>query len=270
LGITNSMYTKEISRPCNALKSFRVTQPIPVIYSLFIAYTKLPQEIQDPKRIINICRTIESLHFINNRVCERIGNDVEKMYADYSRKFSNTENFYELCDQFEKDAKEKFAEKDEFVAKFSSLSYLNDSDKLSIRYIFDSLSNIGMKEGQRSGILDYYTFNNKLESVFNIEHLLARSLVSDEDHYVHRIGNLLVISKQINGILQNDDFPTKIAKLRDPASFKNNIVHVPPYVQSFIAEYGDVPVWAEEQISKRTGKLAVQMYIAAAEQNRYK
>lgn len=270
LGITNTMYSKEICRACNALKFFRVTQPIPLIYALFMAYKRGDSTIQDPKRIINICRTIESLHFINNRVCERIGNDVEKMYAEYSKKMFSTENLSEICDDFESDAKNKFADKDEFSAKFSSLSYLNESDKLTIRYIFDLLSNLNMKEGQRSGILDYYDHNNKLESVFNIEHLLAQSLVSDEDHYVHHIGNLLVISKQINGILQNDDFPTKIAKLSNPANFKNNIAHVPPYVQSFIVDYGHVPSWGEEEISKRTGKLAVQTYIAAAEQNRYK
>jgi hypothetical protein len=120
-----------------------------------------------------------------------------------------------------------------------------------------------MKEGQRVNLIDYYQLENGVESVFNIEHFYSQSLATEDEDFVHEIGNLLVVPKQINGILQNDDFATKIAKLRNPENYANKINHVPPYVQSFVTEAEQLDEWNEQAITDRTDRLASQAYQAA-------
>jgi hypothetical protein len=260
---SNSMYLREITRSCNALKAFRVTQALPVLFSVIVAYLALPEDQQKPKTLINIFRCVESHHYINNRICNRIGNEVEKLYASYSDRFFNGDSFYSTWQDFEKDLLSRTAERDEFASQFGFIAYSNPNDRVTIRYTFDMLCNVGMKEGQRVNLIDYYQLENGVESVFNIEHFYSQSLATEDEDFVHEIGNLLVVPKQINGILQNDDFATKIAKLRNPENYANKINHVPPYVQSFVTEAEQLDEWNEQAITDRTDRLASQAYQAA-------
>lgn len=90
------------------------------------------------------------------------------------------------------------------MANFTYLSYENMSDRTIIRYIFDRVANKGVKEGQRLNLVDFYDTEAGAISEFDIEHILPQSSNTDEDSAVHEIGNLIVIPKQINGILGND------------------------------------------------------------------
>ena len=267
---SNSMHLSEISRSCNAIKAFRVTQPIPLMFSILKAYEKLEETNRSIKKLINIFRSIETHHFINNKICNRIGNEVEKLYASYSDKFYNGDDFDSTWEEFEKDLIQKTAERDEFTSQFGYLSYQNEGDKVTIRYVFDLLANKGMKEGQRVPILNYDHLFGRIESPYNIEHVYAQSHASDDDEFVHEIGNLLIIPKQINGILQNDDFPTKIDKLKNPTSYGNNITHVPPYIQEFVKEVEEIGYWDASTIEDRTNRLAARAYQMARYEHRYK
>lgn len=268
--ISNAMYIAEIARSCNAVRAFRVTQAIPVFFAIFYSAAQSDDPNSVAKSLINVCRKIEFHHFINNRICGRIGNDIEKLYAEFSKKFYDSSDLIANINLFEQALKERTAKLDEFAVRFCTLSYVNDTDKYTIRYVFDLLSNVGVKEGQRSGILDYHNLFKNLESEFDIEHLLAKSLVSDEESYVHSIGNLMVFPKQINGILQNDDFAVKMDKLRNPQNYKNNIKNVPAMILTFADEHAGKPEWTEKDIDHRAQQLARQVYAAVTEQANYK
>lgn len=266
----NSMYLKEISRSCAALKAFRVTQPVPLLYAALVAYCNMDSEKRQPKTLINIFRLVESHHFINNKICNRIGNEVEKLYSSFSDKFYNGDDFAETTKDFERELLSRTAERDEFVAQFGYISYSNDGDKFIIRYIFDLISNSGVKEGQRSGIVNYYNLFNRIESEINVEHIFPQSLAGDEDDYVHEIGNLLMVPKQINGILQNDEFHLKMDKLKNPNNYANNIKNVPTYVQSAVEEIEKVSAWGPKAIQDRTSRLASEAYQLARFAYNYK
>lgn len=75
----SSQSETEIKKSHIALTRFGILQPIPLLYSVFRAFMhvqndKLSQHLQ------NLFQMLESYHFINNKVCSRIGNDVEKLY----------------------------------------------------------------------------------------------------------------------------------------------------------------------------------------------
>lgn len=256
----NGMYLAELTRSCAALKLFNVTQPMPLIFAVVNSYLAFPEAERKPKALINTLRYIESYHFVNNRIGRRIGNEVERIYASYSDRLFNGDPLLSTLDELMSALKDRTAERAEFVSKFEYLSYESSNDRQTIRYIFDRLANAGMKDGQRVDLIDYDGISKGVESSYNIEHILSQSIASDGDSFVHEIGNLLVIPKQINGILQNDDFVTKLDKLANPANYNNKIVHVPPYVQEFVGQAQRVLDWNESEIRQRTLALADQAY----------
>lgn len=261
----NDMYAREIVRSCNALKTFRITQAIPLFYAAVEAYRATPPALKSEKHLINLFRLVESHHFISNRICNRIGNDVEALYAGFCLQFGSDESFKAVAENFEKEFSEKTAKKDEYIPRFSLLSYQSQNDRITIRYIFDLLANKGMKDGQRIPLMDYYNIENGIQSSYNIEHLFSQSIASEGEDFIHEIGNLLIIPKQINGILQNDPFPLKIDKLSNPQNYANKIVNVPPYLSSFLETAADKAEWGQKEINTRTAELAVKSYVAARE-----
>ena len=56
-------------------------------------------------KIVKFFKQLENYHFINNAICERIGNEVESLYADFSKKFAESSNFDETSTQLYKDLK---------------------------------------------------------------------------------------------------------------------------------------------------------------------
>ncbi|QZH74394.1 MAG: DUF262 domain-containing protein [Erythrobacter sp.] len=257
---TNMMYLTEISRSVAALRLFNVTQPLPLIYAAVSAFTNLPQDGRDPKDLINLVRYLESYHYINNKICRRIGNEVERTYASHSDRLYNGDDFKAGVNSLLEELKERTASREEFSANFGYLSYESLNDRAIIRYTFDRIANKAVKEGQRISLVDFYGAEAGAVSEFDIEHLLAQSSATDEDSVVHDIGNLIVMPKQINGILGSDSPEQKIEKLLHPANFSNNIKNVPQYIYEF-AEYAQkFGSWDENAIKERTHYLADQVY----------
>jgi len=52
------------------------------------------------KVLIRLFDSMEKYHFINNAVCDRVGNDVEKLYANYCIKFCKTKEFEGTVNEF--------------------------------------------------------------------------------------------------------------------------------------------------------------------------
>ena len=265
IGIGNEMYLKELVRSINALKLFKVTQATPLVFSLSKSILKQGTDSKSVKRAISFLRLLESYHYVNNKVCNRVGNEVEKLSQQYSQKFLHADDPRELITELSSRLLEKIANEDEFVAAFRNLTYTQPSDRPIIKYTFDKMVNVGVKEGQRKELIDY----SQTSPVFDIEHLLPQSKANEDEEWFHELGNLAVIPKQINGILSNASVEDKVDMLLNPERHKNNIKHVDDYLKAIAKEVAEAGEWDRDAIRTRTKRLAHSAYNAAVNSYAY-
>lgn len=269
----NNMYLNEFIRSASSLKMFGITQIVPLLYSAVGSYLNVDKEERNVKTMLTLIRLLEFYHFANNKICDRVGNEVEKLYADFSSLFAKTDNFSITVGEFKAKLLDQMVTKEEFIAAFKNVSYQNRTELNIIRYVFDMLVNVNIKDGQRKNLLDYNCVQKGLKSSYDIEHLLPQSGAKDESEeydYFHEFGNLLVIPKQINGILSNAEFQTKIDNLLNPSHYSNNIEHVDEYLKKFAIEHKDNKAWNKNDINKRTNKLAQEVFDIVSQKFSYK
>lgn len=257
--VSNLSYLEKLFCGIEGLRLFRVTQVYPVLYSALLAYRNLKE--RSPKDLLNLIDIFEKYHFINNVICERVGNEVEKLYTDYARDF-NTEKFGSLVINLRKALLQRLATKEEFVSNFINLSYASDSIAL-IAYIFDRINNnlVNAKGGQRVAL--FFPDASVQRKNFNIEHILAQKkkkdgeLDKDDLEAIDNIGNLLVISRHTNSELGSLEPAEKIAALIKNPAYTNNL----PYLLDFISKYEkSAKKWGKELINKRAQELAEIAY----------
>ena len=166
---------------------------------------------------------------------------------------------------------ERMAKKEEFVGSFLNLTYGNQQDRPIIKYVFDQIINVGVKPGQRVNLIDYFEMQNRIKPSFDIEHLQCRSFAKNDEEleFLDEIGNLLVIPRQINGILGNSNFDKKIKIFLNPEKYDNNIKHVPDFVRVFAQNNKGKLNWSNEDIKKRTIELAALSFDAASKHYKY-
>lgn len=264
-----NMLIQEFKRSIGVLKLFNISQAIPLIFSAMRSFQKMDGEKTEAKQILTLLRTLEYFHFVNNKVGGQIGNESENSYAKYSHLIFKAENLQSL-DKVRHWYENAMLSKDVFAASFMALSYDNPTERNVIRYVFDRLVNDGVKDGQSIDLLDLQSSQIGIRASFDIEHLMPKSLAeSDEEKALyHSIGNLIVIPKQINGILSDKNFSEKMEILRKPHKYDNNIKNVPSYLQAFVDEYGDLE-WDKDAIEARANTLATAAYEVASKKMRY-
>lgn len=267
----HNQYKDELIRICCAFRLFNITQLVPVVYAGLRALETSDNPEKATRTYINLLRYVEIYHFINNKICNRIGNEVEKTYADACTMFVKTDNFSESCVKLRQILEKKLANSKEYEGSFSELSYDDVNAKQLIRYLADYLANAGVRPGARIQIYDYFDKATKSRPNYDIDHILPQSLAKDtlDDDTVHEIGNLIVIPQQINSILGADDFKIKIDKLSNPSDYANKIVNVPTHVTEFIRQYGNEESWGENQIKQRTFDLARTSYEVLKNQHKF-
>lgn len=268
IGIKDTMYLQEIGRAVGALKMFKVTQVTPLIFSIAKSLSGQGKDTKIVKKMITFFRLVEAYHYVNNKVCNRVGNEVEKLYQKSSKEiFTSQEPMNEVA-SLSKTLIEKLAQEDEFIAKFKNISYSQPNERQLIKYTFDKLVNTGAKPGQRKNLIVFDEVFQGLKPSFDIEHLLSQSLGGEHDDYLHELGNLLIIPRQINGILGNADILKKVEMLLNPKNYDNNIHHVDDYIKNLCDEIEELGQWGEDEIKVRTLKLAKDAYSSAV--NKYK
>lgn len=65
------------------LRVFKITQTYPLVYAVLSAYQRTAQS-DNGATLVKFLSLLENYHFINNAVCERLGNEVEGIYANES------------------------------------------------------------------------------------------------------------------------------------------------------------------------------------------
>jgi hypothetical protein len=222
-----------------ALLEFKISQFVPVAYSaLRLASRSLESSPETrAKAIIRLFESLEKYHFVNNVVCERVGNEVERLYADTCAAWATETKLDSAVTIFVNKLREKRASFDEFRGRFADISYSPNAVPV-ICYIFDRLNNLGVEAAQRLPI--YVPSGRDLRRSHNIEHFMPRNpnnatLVDEEtSDTVDNIGNLLPLYFKDNSRLGNKSPAQKIESLQGP--LLKNIQNL-PFVQEFLHLY---------------------------------
>lgn len=253
----------EIYYSIEGLRLFKITQIYPLIAAALSCYKKsgLSEHRSNNQKIVDFFKKLENYHFINNAVCERIGNEVENLYAEFSKKFAESDNFEIVANDLYLALKKQRANREEFVSRFTDISYQPSSIPL-ISYIFDRMNNFELSSGHRVKIFN--ADERVLRKSHNIEHFYpqnpspADNLVPLTEEQVNSIRNLLCISFRTNSRLGNLSPSSKIERLQGDLS--GEIANL-PYVRKFIDEYKDyVASWDCAVIENRAVQLSEMAY----------
>ena len=238
------------------LREFKVTQFYPLIYSAIECFTRnnLHESKGSEHEILaKIFKSIEKYHFANNAICDRVGNEVEKPYADICAKFSKSDDFKKIANEVFALLKEQLVGKNEFVERFSELKYEPSSVGL-ITYVFDRLAN-----HNHSTKVNFYTPGSFLRKHNSIEHFYPQDPKDKKDKpsLVDNIGNLLVLASSENGKLSNKLPNEKIEMLTGELK---ELIANNPQAKEFVKDYKDIKKWDDTDITKRSERLGEDYY----------
>lgn len=254
---------QRIVHALQALREFSVTQFCPPAYAAIECLSRNggKSKTADAKGLIRLFNSFEKYHFINNVICERVGNEVEKLYSEYCEEFAKSTDFLRTVNGLVGQLVKRLASEEEFIANFSRLSYSTDDVPL-LCYIFDRFNNQGLDPSQ---FLPIYNPDPKLlRRNHNIEHWLPQNpekelkVNKETMEAIDSIGNLLVISFRTNSRLGNASPARKAQRLKgDLAKDIQNMV----YVQEFLAKYSAyAQAWDSSRILARAEDMAREAY----------
>lgn len=246
-----------------ALRLFKVTQAIPLIYAAMLCIQRLEQfeSATVSQQFVRLIENIENYHFINSAVAERPSNEIERTYAMYCTEFGNSKNFTETANLLVDELKSKLISETVFSEKFTQISYSSANLGL-LAYIFDRTCNFGKQPGQRTVIYDPDPSIKRRNH--NIEHFFPQNPKEGESEVaesVNNIGNLLAICFRDNSSLQNDPPDRKLERLR--GELANNIENL-SYVGEFLTAYELLrekqKAWDDAAIKDRAETMAKDSY----------
>ncbi len=253
-----------IAASLQALQEFGVAQFIPVAFAAIEVAKRSISGTPDvrAKALIRLFISLEKYHFVNNVVCDRVGNEVERLYADTCVALAGQSDLSRAVDAFVSRLREKRASIEEFRGRFSEITYSQNSPAI-ICYIFDRLNNFGLEPAQRLAI--YVPNPRLLRRNNNIEHFLPQTpppehqIDDNTREAIDSIGNLIPIYFRTNSRLGNLPPAEKVRRLR--GDLRSEIQNL-PFVQRFLDRYGDqAENWNFEAIQARANDLAEDSYL---------
>lgn len=192
-----------------ALNLFRVKQQVPATLSLVRAFktgrVKLSQ-------FIRALSDIEKFHFLFTAITsQRSSGGISGMYASLARQIAAVENAQDatpVLNELKKKLRERVPSEREFLALFPELIYTNTVSKQRalVKYV---LSRIARAEG--------HAFPVDRDEL-TIEHLHPQSKIDGsewKDEVVGQLGNLILVSKELNEMLESKGFEEKKAILKN-------------------------------------------------------
>lgn len=256
-------HAARIWRVFKALKLFRITQAYPLLYSVIRRHK---HGLVKEKQLLSFMEAIERYHFVNNIVAGRIGNEVEKYYAEQSKEIWSSSVPSQVINEFVNGLRKKKATLNEFVASFADTLEYSGKNLGLISYFFDRLNNYDRdkKEYLKGGqYMDLYTPDKVgVKRNFNIEHILPQSYKNRfdseaEKEMIDDIGNLLILNRHSNSEFGNKQPGEK--KLLMEADSKHYATL--RYLTDFLQEYSEaMNEWDLDKINSRTEELAKYSY----------
>lgn len=232
---------RRILEALKALQLFRVAQQTPCVLSLLRAYKS---KVIRKRHLEDALVAIEKFHFLFTAVTsQRSSGGISEMYASLGRRL------YEADDQSIAlgvigELKDKLRSRipvlDEVKALFPQILYTDEVTKQRhlVKYIL-----VGFDKALRTGVtIDY--------DAMTIEHLVPQSMRESKgyaDNQIGQLGNLLLVSSELNTKLSNKPFKDKKRILAE------NGIAVPKAIQS-------ADDWTGGDIEQRTAELAEKAY----------
>jgi uncharacterized protein with ParB-like and HNH nuclease domain len=254
----NEDYYQRVGRFFLALKLFRVYQPLPLIFSSLKLFKD--DVNAKPEILFKVLGAIENYHFINNVISGKVGNEVEKFYAESAKNIYNSKDSFELTmKEFIKGLQLKKTTKEDFISNFiENVSYSGNNFGL-INYIFDKINNYKVKGAQYVQIFRPDIEFNKRN--YNIEHILPQSLKENyseaQKEKFDKIGNLIVISRHTNSTLSDKDPIDKIKVIESDKKHYGNLRYIDDFINIYRSEFNN---WSFDSIDKRSMDIASMGY----------
>lgn len=216
---------QRISRALEGLREFGVVQFCPPAFAAVDCLARNNSKTNPgwAKKLIQLFETFEKYHFVNNVICERVGNEVEKLYAETCEEYAKSNDVIKTTDVLINELRGKLASEEEFVVNFANLDYTSDLGLIC--YIFDRLGNYPRDPAQ---CIKIYNPDPKLRRRnYNIEHFLAQKpdpdlkIRKEDRELINNIGNLLPIYFKENSSLGNASPVEKIKRLEGALGAKH-------------------------------------------------
>lgn len=207
----------KISESTFALRLMNVSQCYVLLLSILRNYEKLKT---NPSRIFKL---IENFTFQYSVVCKKPGNKVERIYSRYAILIEKvvdeigdkdrSKEIQKIFSNLEKELIENAPSYDVFKESFHKIQYKNsENSRMLVKYIL--------------GKIDTYYRKTKEEKInfyqVNLEHILPQTPAKDWkltkkeiSPYVHKLGNLTLLSNKLNSKAQNTTIDKKIDHYRE-------------------------------------------------------
>jgi hypothetical protein len=242
----NYLWTREeqpVKASLAALSMFKVRQPTPAILSLLRAYRSGRLSIRQLKSTLS---AIERFHFLYTAVSGLSSSGgLSMMYASLARDISSEERAPARAarlQDFRQRLNQRLPDEEVFAAGFSALKYsqLDSRGRPLVAYILRKVDRL-LRDNDAPVDYDRMT----------IEHIAPQNPPAGQDRLLEyaSIGNLILVSEDLNNRLRNRPFSDKKRSLRRGG--------VP--MDEALSESAE---WGDEQIQARAQALSALVYNA--------
>ncbi len=232
---------QRIADALEALQLFRVQQQTPCVLSLVRAYKN--KRIKK-KHLEKALIAVEKFHFLFTAVTsQRSSGGISGMYASLGRRLfeaTTTDAALNVIKELTDKLRERVPSLDEVKALFPEILYTErlTKQRALVKYILAEFD----RSTQPTATIDY--------GKMSIEHLLPQSEIGSDgitDLTVGRLGNLILVSPDMNEKLKNKPFPEK----------KKILLGAGTRLPVGVSEAEE---WGDDQIKARTDLMALQAY----------
>lgn len=233
---------RNIEEALRALMLFRVRQQTPCVLSLVREYrlNKIKK-----KHVEKALVAIEKFHFLFTAVTsQRSSGGISSMYASLGRRLfeaNDTHAAVTIIQELNQKLIDRIPSEDEVKALFPEIIYTSNYSKQRklVQYILKNFA----KKQSNDIVIDF--------SKMTIEHLVSQSEIGKNDYteeIIGQTGNLILVSEELNGKLNNKPFKEKKEILKSEKY---------PLFDDVFKLDDDLP---PSQILERTKKLAIIAY----------
>jgi len=233
---------KRIERALSALMLFRVQQQTPCVLSLLREYRNTNK--LKKRHVEDALVAIERFHFLFTAVTsQRSSGGISGMYAALGRRLfeaPDTEKSVEVIRDLKTKLRSRVPSIEEFKAIFPQVIYTDNVTKQRklVRYMLTEIE----RQKPTAAVVDY--------EQMTIEHLASQSLIGSagyDDAIVGQIGNLFLVSEELNEKLKSKSFKDK-KKILTESGFK-----LPQEIESANS-------WGPTEIRQRTEAISELAY----------